>query len=117
LAWAGTGLAVSVAIMVGGTLAPKIGSPTPTETITVGMVQGNVPNVGEMSILGERMQVLNNHADGVHELAEAVRAGEQPRPDMVLLPENASDIDPVRDEGAGGSSHGADDGSGGGAND
>ena len=98
LAWAGAGLVVSAAIMVGGTFAPKIGSPTPTETVTVGMVQGNVPNVGEMSILGERMQVLNNHADGVHELAEAVRAGEQPRPDMVLLPENASDIDPFRDK-------------------
>ena len=99
-AWAAVGLAASAAIVAVGTIAPVVGRPAPTETVNVGMVQGNVPNVGEMSILGERMQVLNNHADGVHELAEAVRAGEYPRPDMVLLPENASDIDPFHDEAA-----------------
>ncbi|GAA1462000.1 apolipoprotein N-acyltransferase [Nocardiopsis exhalans] len=91
------GLAASAAIVLGGLVAPAIGRPAPQETVTVGMVQGNVPNVGEMSILGERMEVLQNHADGVHDLADAVRAGEYPEPDMVLLPENASDIDPFRD--------------------
>jgi apolipoprotein N-acyltransferase len=91
------GLAAGAAVVAGGALAPAIGRPDVSHTVTVGMVQGNVPNVGEMSILGERMQVLNNHADGVHELAEAVRAGEYPQPDMVLLPENASDIDPFRE--------------------
>ena len=99
-AWAAAGLAASAAIVAAGTIAPEVGRPAPTETVAVGMVQGNVPNVGEMSVLGERMQVLNNHADGVHELAEAVRAGDHPRPDMVLLPENASDIDPFRDQTA-----------------
>ncbi|PDP87446.1 apolipoprotein N-acyltransferase [Glycomyces fuscus] len=91
------GLAAGAAVVAGGTLAPAVGRPDVSHTVTVGMVQGNVPNVGEMSILGERMQVLDNHADGVHELADAVRSGEYPRPDMVLLPENASDIDPFRD--------------------
>ncbi|WP_049566490.1 apolipoprotein N-acyltransferase [Nocardiopsis sp. SBT366] len=91
------GLATSAAIVLGGLVAPAIGRPAPLETVTVGMVQGNVPNVGEISILGERAQVLHNHADGVSELAEAVREGEYPQPDLVLLPENASDIDPFRD--------------------
>lgn len=91
------GLATGAAIVLGGLVAPEIGRPAPADTVTVGMVQGNVPNVGEMSILGERMQVLRNHADGVHELADAVRAGEHPQPDLVVLPENASDIDPFRD--------------------
>ncbi|MBE1458798.1 apolipoprotein N-acyltransferase [Nocardiopsis terrae] len=91
------GLAAAAAVLLGGLLAPAIGRPAPLETVNVGMVQGNVPNIGEMSVLGERMQVLRNHADGVHELAEAVRGGEYPEPDMVLLPENASDIDPFRD--------------------
>lgn len=91
------GLATSAAIVLGGLVAPAIGRPAAQETVTVGMVQGNVPNIGEMSILGERMEVLRNHANGVHDLAEAVRAGEYPEPDMVLLPENASDIDPFRD--------------------
>ncbi len=91
------GLATGAAIVLGGLVAPALGRPAPIESVTVGMVQGNVPNVGEMSILGERTQVLRNHADGVHELADAVRAGHYPEPDMVLLPENASDIDPFRD--------------------
>jgi apolipoprotein N-acyltransferase len=91
------GLAAGAAVVAGGALAPAIGRPDVSHTVTVGMVQGNVPNVGQMSVAGERMQVLNNHADGVHELADAVRAGEHPQPDMVLLPENASDIDPFRD--------------------
>lgn len=94
---AAVGLAAAAAIVAGGTLAPAIGRPAVADTVTVGLVQGNVPNVGQMSILGERMQVLNNHADGVHALADAVRAGEYPQPDMVLLPENATDIDPFRD--------------------
>ncbi|RKS09471.1 apolipoprotein N-acyltransferase [Nocardiopsis sp. Huas11] len=97
VASASAGVLVAAAVLAGGALAPSVARPAPAETVTVAMVQGNVPNVGEMSILGERMQVLRNHADGVHELAEAVRAGEEPRPDMVLLPENASDIDPFRD--------------------
>ncbi|MFE3456901.1 apolipoprotein N-acyltransferase [Nocardiopsis aegyptia] len=94
---AAAGVLVAAAVLAGGVLAPSVARPAPAETVTVAMVQGNVPNVGEMSILGERMQVLRNHADGVHELAAAVRAGEEPRPDMVLLPENATDIDPFRD--------------------
>ncbi|NYH54733.1 apolipoprotein N-acyltransferase [Nocardiopsis arvandica] len=97
LGLAAVGLAAGAAVVAGGTPAPALGRPAVADTVTVGMVQGNVPGVGEMSILGERMQVLDNHADGVHELADAVRAGEYPRPDMVLLPENASDIDPFRD--------------------
>ncbi|GAB2521305.1 apolipoprotein N-acyltransferase [Nocardiopsis aegyptia] len=94
---AAAGVLVAAAVLAGGVLAPSVARPAPAETVTVAMVQGNVPGVGEMSILGERMQVLRNHADGVHELAAAVRAGEEPRPDMVLLPENATDIDPFRD--------------------
>lgn len=89
-------LAASAAVVLCGTVAPAVGRPPAGETVTVGMVQGNVPNVGEMSVAGERMQVLQNHADGVHELAAAARA-DGTELDLVLLPENASDIDPFRD--------------------
>ena len=96
----GIGLVAIAAILTGGALAPAIGRPAVDEQVTVGMVQGDVPNVGEMSVLGERMQVLENHAAGVHGLADDVREGTVPEPDMVLLPENASDIDPFRDPAA-----------------
>ncbi|MBB5436011.1 apolipoprotein N-acyltransferase [Nocardiopsis composta] len=90
-------LAGAVAVTAAGAAAPRIGAPAADHTATVAMIQGNVPGVGEMDILGERMQVLRNHTDAVHELAEAVRAGEADRPDLVILPENASDIDAYAD--------------------
>ncbi|GLU48817.1 apolipoprotein N-acyltransferase [Nocardiopsis ansamitocini] len=84
-------------IVLGGVYAPVIGAPRADHTATVAIVQGNVPGVGELDILGERMQVLTNHVDGVHELARQVRAGEAEQPDLVVLPENASDIDAYAD--------------------
>ncbi|NYE46974.1 apolipoprotein N-acyltransferase [Spinactinospora alkalitolerans] len=93
-------LVVILAVAVAGAFAPAIGAPERDHTATVALVQGNVPGVGEMNILGERMQVLTNHVEGVHELAERVRAGEVDQPDLVVLPENASDIDTYADPAA-----------------
>ena len=67
--------------------------------VTVALVQGNVPGVG-MHPFGEREQVLRNHVDATHRLAADVRAGRVAAPDLVVWPENASDIDPFRDPSA-----------------
>ncbi len=67
--------------------------------VTVALVQGNVPGVG-MDPFGEREQVLRNHVDATHRLAADVRAGRVDRPDLVVWPENASDIDPFQDPSA-----------------
>ncbi|MBQ1071450.1 apolipoprotein N-acyltransferase, partial [Micromonospora sp. D75] len=48
-----------------------------------------------------RQAVLNNHVDATLELAERVTEGGQPRPDLVVWPENSSDIDPLRNPAAG----------------
>ncbi|WP_374058239.1 apolipoprotein N-acyltransferase [Marinitenerispora sediminis] len=85
------------AIAAGGAAAPHLSAPAAERTVTVALVQGSVPNPGEVDIRGERMQVLTNHVEGVHELARQVRAGEVARPDVVVLPENASDLDPYAD--------------------
>nr|WP_221445934.1 apolipoprotein N-acyltransferase [Lipingzhangella halophila] len=89
-----------VAIAVAGAAAPAIAAPEEEKTVTVALVQGNVPRVGEMDIAGTRTQVLRNHVDGVHRVADQVRAGEVEQPDMVILPENASDIDAYTDSEA-----------------
>ncbi|MFC3996340.1 apolipoprotein N-acyltransferase, partial [Nocardiopsis sediminis] len=94
---AGAAAAGVAAVLGAGIAVPSIGAPTVDHTATVALVQGNVPGIGQMSILGERMQVLENHVDGVHELADQVRAGEIEQPDLVVLPENASDIDAYAD--------------------
>ncbi len=62
--------------------------------ITVAIVQGNVPRTG-MDAFGQREAVLAAHLDATHQLADDVRAGAVTAPDVVIWPENASDIDPA----------------------
>ncbi|GAA4988331.1 hypothetical protein GCM10023225_27540 [Kineococcus glutinatus] len=57
-------------------------------------VQGNTPTDG-LDFNAERRAVLDNHARATAQLAADVRAGRVPQPDLVLWPENASDIDPL----------------------
>jgi apolipoprotein N-acyltransferase len=66
-----------------------------SRTVTVAVVQGNVPRLG-LDFNAQREAVLRNHVEATRQLARDVAAGRQPRPDLVLWPENASDIDPVR---------------------
>jgi apolipoprotein N-acyltransferase len=76
--------------------APLVPTPTSGQDVTIAVVQGNVPRLG-LDAFAQRAAVLNNHATATHELAAAVRAGTQPRPDLVIWPENASDLDPYTD--------------------
>ena len=68
-------------------------------TRTVAVVQGDVPQPG-LEFNERRRAVLDNHVDQTVGLAEAVAAGEQPQPDLVVWPENSSDIDPYRNDDA-----------------
>ncbi len=73
--------------------------PTPVggeRTVRVALVQGNVPRLG-LDFQGQRMAVIRNHVEATLDLARRVNAGELPRPDLVIWPENATDIDPYRD--------------------
>uniref|UniRef100_UPI000A97CC55 apolipoprotein N-acyltransferase n=1 Tax=Peterkaempfera griseoplana TaxID=66896 RepID=UPI000A97CC55 len=70
--------------------------PVPTkgdDTAEVAVIQGNVPHPG-MDFLGRPMAVLNNHVRATERLAADVAAGRRPRPDVVIWPENSSDLDP-----------------------
>ncbi|HEY5247169.1 MAG TPA: apolipoprotein N-acyltransferase, partial [Dermatophilaceae bacterium] len=65
-------------------------------------VQGNVPRPG-LDFNAERRAVLDNHANATLKSAESWKAGALPRPpkpDLVVWPENASDIDPIRNPDA-----------------
>lgn len=68
-----------------------------TRTTQVAAVQGDVPGEG-MEAFAERRAVLDNHVRETRELADRVRAGAAPRPDLVLWPENSTDIDPYLDD-------------------
>jgi apolipoprotein N-acyltransferase len=88
--------AVALVLLLGALLVP---TPTAGQQVRVALVQGNVPRLG-LSAFGQRAAVLRNHVDATHRLAEAVRAGTERRPDLVLWPENASDLDPYTDAAA-----------------
>ena len=65
-------------------------------TVNVGIVQGNVPGRG-VEALGRARTVTTNHRQETMRLVDRVRQGQELRPDLVLWPENSTDIDPTRD--------------------
>ncbi|MBO0855418.1 MAG: apolipoprotein N-acyltransferase [Nocardia sp.] len=64
-------------------------------SITVATIQGSVPRLG-LDFNAQRRAVLDNHIRRTEELARAVAAGTATQPDVVIWPENSSDIDPLR---------------------
>ncbi|MGC4748163.1 apolipoprotein N-acyltransferase [Micromonospora sp. DT201] len=99
--WAPVGVpaAVAVALTAVGLLVPGATEGSGA-TVTVAIVQGNVPRLG-LDFNAQRQAVLNNHVDATIELAGRVAAGQERQPDLVVWPENSSDIDPLRNPEAG----------------
>lgn len=69
-------------------------------SITVAVVQGNVPRLG-LDFNAQRRAVLDNHVNQTLRLAEDVQAGVAPQPRFVIWPEDSSDIDPFTNIDAG----------------
>ncbi|GGL86111.1 apolipoprotein N-acyltransferase [Streptomyces fumigatiscleroticus] len=86
---------LSVAVPVAGALAarPLVSDEAEDGSVTVAVVQGNVPRAG-LAFNAQRRAVLDYHARETERLAARVKAGKVARPDIVLWPENSSDIDP-----------------------
>jgi apolipoprotein N-acyltransferase len=68
-------------------------------TRTVAVVQGNVPRAG-LEFNAQRRAVLDNHVEQTLRLAADVQNGKRARPDLVVWPENSSDIDPYLNDDA-----------------
>jgi apolipoprotein N-acyltransferase len=66
---------------------------------TVAVIQGNVPRAG-LEFNAQRRAVLDDHVRETLRLADRVRAGDAARPDLVIWPENSSDIDPYENADA-----------------
>ena len=81
-------LLLVVAVVVSGAFLPLSSAPTDGR-LEVGAVQGNVPDRG-LDSFSQAREVLRNHVTGTEQLAQSVS-----RPlDVVLWPENSTDIDP-----------------------
>jgi apolipoprotein N-acyltransferase len=90
-------LAAGVLLVLGPALVP-VARPGGA-SVTVAIVQGNVPRLG-LDFNAQRRAVLDNHVTATEDLARQVVAGERPRPALVIWPENASDIDPLFNQDA-----------------
>jgi apolipoprotein N-acyltransferase len=92
---------IAVLTMAAGPMAALVPA-TPggdERTVTIAAVQGNVPRLG-LDFNAQRRAVLDNHVRATEQLAADVAAGRVPRPDLVIWPENSSDIDPLRNPDA-----------------
>ena len=93
------GVAAALAVACLASLVPWTTSTAGDARVRVAAVQGNVPGEG-LEAFAERRAVLDNHVSATEGLAARVRAGKAPRPDLVVWPENSSDIDPYTDPAA-----------------
>lgn len=84
--------AALVVVALSASAAPGIGSPAaPQDSLQVAIIQGGTPGVG-LSAMGERRAVLASHVAQTRRLAL-----EGAPPDLVIWPENSTDIDPFAD--------------------
>lgn len=98
-------LLAPLAAAVAAALAPLlIPLPAPDEAqprARIVAIQGSVPQAG-LDFNAQRRAVLDNHARVTAQAAADLRAYGERAPDLVVWPENASDIDPLRNADAAG---------------
>jgi apolipoprotein N-acyltransferase len=81
-------------VLAGGLLPvdPVGGAPT----AQLAAIQGNVPRARNLSQQLSATQVTQNHVEATLKLAAQVKAGQRPAPDLVIWPENSTDLDPFQ---------------------
>lgn len=82
--------AAALAVALAPLLLP---GPTSGGTIRVAAVQGELPPGFTRTLTAERGAMLQRYLDATSTFARSVEAGEQQRPDLLLWPEGASDLD------------------------
>ncbi|MFJ9243636.1 apolipoprotein N-acyltransferase [Streptomyces sp. NPDC101776] len=89
---------LSVAVPIVGAVAARslVSDKAEDGTTTVAVIQGNVPRAG-LEFNAQRRAVLDYHVKETLRLAAEVKAGKVAKPDVVLWPENSSDVDPFAD--------------------
>lgn len=90
---AAAGLAAILLLVGGGALVP---AGVQSGTVNVGWVQGGAPGGGVYG-LGEPRTITRNHVAEADRLADRITLGDVARPDLVVFPENTTDMDPFKD--------------------
>jgi apolipoprotein N-acyltransferase len=90
----GLAFAGAAGLVLAGGLLPVDPVPAGGPTATVAAIQGDVPHARNLPSLLRATTVTTNHAAATEKLAAEVRAGARPAPDLVIWPENSTDLDP-----------------------
>ncbi|OBB75839.1 MULTISPECIES: apolipoprotein N-acyltransferase [Mycolicibacterium] len=92
------GAYIGVVLLATAVIWPQVRQPSINANydplVTVAAVQGNVPRLG-LDFNAQRRAVLDNHVRETLRLADEVRAGRAAQPQIVVWPENSSDVDPL----------------------
>jgi apolipoprotein N-acyltransferase len=96
-ALAGLVLAAAAGLAILPAALPLDPVPANAKTAVVAAIQGNVPRsrASLADQLSEYQTVTQNHVTATDKLAQAVKAGKLPVPDLVVWPENSTEIDPT----------------------
>src|SRR5580693_3177575 len=72
--------------------------PASAKTAVVAAIQGDVPRARSLAaeLTNVELKVTSNHAAATDKLAAKVAAGQAAQPDLVIWPENSTDIDPMQ---------------------
>jgi apolipoprotein N-acyltransferase len=81
-------------LALSGALIPAVRPGPDTPTAVVAAIQGNVPHTRDLPNLLRASTVTANHAAATLELAQQIRRGQRPAPNLVIWPENSTDLDP-----------------------
>lgn len=85
------------ALTGGGVVTAGLGQEDVGETITVGIVQGNIDGSAGPHSMGYARSVTNNHLSQTITLLARQRSGLDEPTQTIIWPENSADLDPTRD--------------------
>jgi apolipoprotein N-acyltransferase len=87
-------LAAAAGVTLAGAALPLTTSGAATATVAA--IQGDVPHARNVPGLLNDSVITQNHAAATAALAAQVRAGQRPAPDIVIWPENSTNLDPFQ---------------------
>lgn len=83
-------------LLLGLAMALPLGPGAAPKSVRIALIQGGLKDHG-LGFESRVREVLDVHVAQTLKLAAAVVDGTQPQPDLVLWPENSSDVDPLSD--------------------
>jgi apolipoprotein N-acyltransferase len=92
---AAASLAAAAAVALCGAFLPVDQAGPKQPTAVVAAIQGDVPHAKNLPDLWRASQVTQNHATATLRFAAKVQDGKAAAPDLVIWPENSTDLDPA----------------------